>query len=83
MAQQGVGRAGSGMRVSGEGSSRRPVGRAALDPLKRRWLTILLYKVVEEGAVLEMPIGSAPQDLGQREKKRADVSRDLSGPILP
>lgn len=59
------------------------MGRAALDPLKRRWLTILLYQVVEEGAVPEMPMGSAPQDPGWREKRKADASRDLGGPILP
>lgn len=71
------------MSASGEGSGRRPVFRAALDPLKKRWLKTLLYTVVAEVAVPEMSMGSAPPDLSLREERKANASRDQSGPILP
>lgn len=70
------------MSASGEGSGRRPVFRAALDPLKKRWLKTLLYTVVAEVAVPEMSMGSAPPDLSLREERKANASGDQSGPIV-
>lgn len=52
---------GRGMRVSE--SSRRPVGRAALDPLKKRWLKFCSTELWRRLLSLKCPWGLYPETL--------------------